>query len=85
MEGLYLYMNIHTPVYYPVNYVEIERSRDVFVGSREEAESVIRRMAVKQKCGALRLELWLWGPLSAESAVNHRQADVETTSPLSPR
>lgn len=42
MEALYLYINIHTLVYYPVNYVEIGRSRDVFLGSREEA--------VQQKC-----------------------------------
>ena len=37
--GLYLYINIHTSVYYPVIYVEIDRSRDVFFGSRDEAVS----------------------------------------------
>lgn len=28
-------------MYYPVNYVEIERSGDVFLGSRDEAVSII--------------------------------------------
>lgn len=49
MEGLYLYINIHTPVYYPVNYVEIDRSRDVFMGSKDKSESIIRRTAVQHK------------------------------------
>lgn len=50
MEALYLYINIHTLVYYPVNYVEIGRSRDVFLGSRDGAVSITRRTAVQQKC-----------------------------------
>lgn len=36
MEGLYLFIDNHTPVYYPVNYVEIKGSRDVFWGSRDD-------------------------------------------------
>lgn len=43
MEGLYLYM------YYPVNYVEMERSRDVFLGTRDEAASIIRRTEISRE------------------------------------
>lgn len=32
-------------MYYYVNYVEIDRSRDMFLGSRDEAASEIRRAA----------------------------------------
>lgn len=89
MEGLYLYINIHTPVYYPVNYVEIDRSRDVFMGSKDKSESIIRRRAVQHKCpmnGCLKFGVVVMGAgATAESAVNHHRADVETTSPFSPR
>lgn len=72
MEGLYLYINIHTSVYYPVNYVETDRSRDVFLGSRSWSHMNGCLMFVVMAGAVI-------------SAVNHREADVETTSPLSPR
>lgn len=52
-EGLYLYINIHTPVYYPVNYVEIGRCRDVFFGFKKG-----RGTCNKDRMGALCSELW---------------------------
>lgn len=41
MEGPYLYRSINTPVYYPVNYVEI-KSGELFLGSEDKSESIIQ-------------------------------------------
>lgn len=91
MGALYLYMNIHTPVYYPVNYVEIGRSRDVFRVNRWGSKYNLKGSSATETSHGWVPYVWRCGcgshsdQCSAQSAVNHREADAETTSPLSPR